>query len=316
MNRSRFLTRWLVILIALPIVLMGCNSVQMLIETGREFTLRNRPVDVEGCRLDRIFYDNDGIRIAAWIIRPRGEGPFPLVVLNHGYFTGNIAEWNLDSVRSPFMALACKLARRQYAVFFSHYRGFGESEGEQTFGPGEVSDVSTGIDLMKSLPFVDPSRIALVGDSEGAMISLFVASMREDIRCVASVSAPVELLRMFETMPAWKRKLAALPGLYDTIGGTYDEVPEEYLKRSVLYSASDINCPILIIHGARDPVVPVEQAFLLEEVLLGAGISHSLHVLPQATHGILTERNESGVSDVVRNLVFGFLATHMRADGV
>ena len=68
----------------------------------------------------------------------------------------------------------------------------------------------------------------------------------------------------------------------------------------------------LAIRDVPDPIVPVGQAFLLRQALARDGIPHSLHVLPNATHGILTERHPDGASAEVRRLVFAFLSRHLR----
>jgi dipeptidyl aminopeptidase/acylaminoacyl peptidase len=158
---------------------------------------------------------------------------------------------------------------------------------------------------------VDPGRIGLAGDSEGAMISLFIASMRADIDCVVAVSAPVELGRMFKGYPSWMRRVASVPGLYDAIGGTPEEVPHEYRERSALYVAHRISSPVLIIHGGRDPIVPVEQAYLLDKALRRAGILHETLILPQATHGIFTGREKDEIAELVWNRADGFLDRHL-----
>ncbi len=282
--------RHLVLLVA-TLTLTGCSVLRMLATTGEQFTERIQPSDTRGCRIDDVVYESDGISIRGWIVRPEKDGTYPLLMLNHGYTYGILEQRYFDRDTSPFIYRGCMLARRGYVVFVSHYRGFGASEGKQTFGPGEVKDVIAAIELMKREPYVEPTHIGLAGESEGGMISLFVASMRTDITCVVVVSAPVELTILFESLPPWMRKVAAVPGLYSAIGGTPDEAPHEYRKRSALYSAHRIGCPVLIIHGMEDPIVPVEQAYLLREELARAGIAHETLIIPGATHGIFTGRN-------------------------
>jgi dipeptidyl aminopeptidase/acylaminoacyl peptidase len=102
--------------------------------------------------------------------------------------------------------------------------------------------------------------------------------------------------------------VAALPGLYDAIGGTPEEAPQEYRKRSALYQARRITCPVLVIHGMDDPIVPVEQAYLLKDELAGAGIPCESLIIPDATHGIFTGRSKnetgSGAWDPLSHLVW------------
>ncbi|HUV07762.1 MAG TPA: alpha/beta fold hydrolase [Spirochaetia bacterium] len=300
----------------LPLLLLfsSCEEIREVIRTGEQFGGEGEQVDTSGCVVEEVSYESDGNRIAAWVIRPDREGSFPLVVLNHGYAVGFVAKRVFDREASPFLAHGCRLARKGYVVLFSHYRGFGDSEGRQTFGPGEVRDVLAGIDLLKSFPYVNAARIGVVGESEGGMISLFVASRRADIRCVAAVSAPVELGRLFESLPSWKRKVASIPGLYRTIGGTYDEAPGEYRKRSALYAVVRITCPVLIIHGEKDTIVPFEQARLLQQELRRHDKSHESLFIPGAGHSLLTGSRENPISDLVWRRVEEFLDSHLLRD--
>jgi len=260
-----------------------------------------------------VVYESDGISVAGWIIRPEKPGAYPLLMLNHGYIYGMLEKRYFDRDTSPFIYRGCILARRGYVVFVSHYRGFGASEGEQTFGPGEVRDIIAAIELMKRKPYVDPTRIGLAGESEGGMISLFVASLRTDITCIVVVSAPVEMTILFESLPLWMRKAAAVPGLYSFIGGRPEEAPHEYRKRSALYSAHLIGCPVLIMHGMKDPIVAVEQAYLLMEELSRAGITYETLIIPGATHGIFTGRGHDEVSGLVWKSADRFLDRHLQA---
>jgi len=280
-------------MLVVALTLSGCNVISMVARTGGELTEKIHPADTRGCRIEDVFYTSDGVKVAGWIIRPEKAGAYPLLMLNHGYTYGILEQRYFDRGTSPFIYRGCRVARRGYVVFVSHYRGFGASEGTQTFGPGEVRDVLAAIELMKRKPYVDPGRIAVVGESEGGMISLFVASKRSDITCVAVVSAPVEMTRLFESLPRWMEKLAAVPGLYDAIGGTPEEAPQEYRKRSALYKARHISCPVLVIHGMDDPIVPVEQAYLLIDELARAGIASESLIIPDASHGIFTGRSKS-----------------------
>ena len=305
--------RYLVLLVA-ALTLAGCNVMRMLVTTGKQFTERIQPSDTKGCRIDDVIYESDGISVGGWIIRPERDGIYPLLMLNHGYTYGILEQRYFDRDTSPFIYRGCILARRGYVVFVSHYRGFGASEGEQTFGPGEVKDIVAAIELMKRKPYVDPTRIGLAGESEGGMISLFAASMRTDITCVVVVSAPVEMTILFESLPLWMRKVAAVPGLYSAIGGTPGEVPHEYRKRSALYSAHRISSPVLIIHGMEDPIVPVEQAYLLREELDRAGIACETLIIPGATHGIFAGRAEDEITGLVWKRTDEFLDRHLQGE--
>src|SRR5262249_14788384 len=118
-----------------------------------------------------IFYDNGGLKLEAYFYKPDGDGPFPLVIYNHGSRAGRQRQ------EVPFRYVADVLQARGYAVLVPERRGYGKSDG-QTFGEEVGSDVSTKMmhrfreeasDVLASLNHVkqfhsiDRSRIALMG---------------------------------------------------------------------------------------------------------------------------------------------------------
>jgi dipeptidyl aminopeptidase/acylaminoacyl peptidase len=68
------------------------------------------------------------------------------------------------------------------------------------------------------------------------------------------------------------------------IGGTPEEVPEEYACRSPLGGVDRISCPVLILHGEQDDVVPVVHARLLAGALEDLGKPCELGLLPEEGH--------------------------------
>src|SRR4030088_2591453 len=67
--------------------------------------------------------------VAATILRPQGEGPFGVVVLNHGV-PGSEKERLKESAAADFNAAAPVFARRGYVVVMPLRRGFGATGGE------------------------------------------------------------------------------------------------------------------------------------------------------------------------------------------
>ncbi len=149
---------------------------------------------------DTIFYSHDGLKLEAYLYRPPGRGPFPLVVYNHGSRQGEErAEW-------PVAFIARLLTEQGYAVLVPERRGYGRSEGK-TFseeigtdrGPRYVArlEAETG-DLLAAVQHVvtaegsagtDPRRIAVMGWSFGGIVTTFAAARTHDFAAVI-VQAP------------------------------------------------------------------------------------------------------------------------------
>src|SRR5262245_3536250 len=129
--------------------------------------------------------------LALTILRPRGEGPFGAIVLNHGVGAGARERF----VESPtlFIQAASAFVSRGYAVIMPLRRGFGETGGAFAEDAGECSsphygrgeraaanDVLAAYEFARKLPYVDPERMILAGQSAGGVASLYAAAQQPD----------------------------------------------------------------------------------------------------------------------------------------
>jgi dienelactone hydrolase len=127
--------------------------------------------------------------LAVSILRPRGEGPFGAIILNHGVPATAAAR----GAESPvlFLHTATAFAQRGYAVFIPMRRGFGATGGtfaedtgscsDPDFHGGEraaAADVLAAYEFARKLSYVDGSRIILAGQSAGGVASLYAAAQR------------------------------------------------------------------------------------------------------------------------------------------
>jgi dienelactone hydrolase len=133
---------------------------------------------------------NGGQRsVAATVLRPEGPGPYGVIVLNHGVPVSDAER--LRASASDFEATAPIFARRGYVVVMPLRRGFGATGGSfaEDAGPcsnpdyerGEraaAEDVMAAYEFAQNLPYVDPARMILAGQSAGAMAALFAAGAR------------------------------------------------------------------------------------------------------------------------------------------
>lgn len=213
------------------------------------------------------FFSN-GKRIGCKHVHPAGPGPHPAVVLLHGSGGGV----QLMQQASQMLALA------GYSGFAIEYF---QATGHSWVSPQMIRanfdlwmrTVREGISYISKLAEVDPRRIALVGFSLGAYLSLSVAA--EDER----VSAVV-----------------------DVFGGIPDEIAARFqsgeLKRYP---------PTLVLHGEEDPVVPVAEAHKLEKLLKGAGVPFEINIYPGQGH---TLRGPAQLDALLR--IHNFLDRHLK----
>jgi dienelactone hydrolase len=128
-----------------------------------------------------VFYPSGRLRIQAYLYKPAGDGPFPLVVYNHGSRDGQ------DRVEQPAPFVGRVLTTAGYAVLVPERRGYGKSDGpilREEIGRDlgsvllnrlqeEAGDVLAGIDALKADASIDVSRRAMIGWSFGGIVSLF-----------------------------------------------------------------------------------------------------------------------------------------------
>jgi dienelactone hydrolase len=137
-----------------------------------------------------------GYTIAATILRPDAEGPFGVVVLNHGVSAS--ARERARESSDLLINSAAVFARRGYVVVLPLRRGFGDTGGDMAEDPGSCSnpdykgaeknaaeDVMVAYNYARTLPYVDSNRMILAGQSAGGMVSVFTAGTRNPQGLVA-----------------------------------------------------------------------------------------------------------------------------------
>lgn len=122
----------------------------------------------------RIEYPSDGLTITGVMQVPKaGKEPFPVIVMNHGFFNRGFYESGDGTDRAAEF-----LNRRGYLTLSSDYRSWGDSDtGYSLFYSGLVIDVINLLDAIPSIPEADPERIGMWGHSMGGGVTLKVLAI-------------------------------------------------------------------------------------------------------------------------------------------
>ncbi len=110
------------------------------------------------------------------IFRPPGNGPFPLLLMNHGKERGDPA----DQKRDRFLALSREFVKRGYAVVVPMRKGFSQSTGQYSEfgcnmkdnGQQQADDVVAVLDALVKQPWVDRERMLVAGQSYGGLATM------------------------------------------------------------------------------------------------------------------------------------------------
>ncbi|AKB18240.1 hypothetical protein MSWHS_1377 [Methanosarcina sp. WWM596] len=141
---------------------------------------------------EEVVYENTeaGVKLAGTLTLPRSEGPFPAVILITGSGPQNRDEGVFG--HRPFLVLSDYLTRQGIAVLRADDRGIGGSTGNVSNVTSEdfAGDVLAGIEYLKSREEIDPTRIGLIGHSEGGLIAPIVAVRSPDVAFIVLMAGP------------------------------------------------------------------------------------------------------------------------------
>lgn len=213
----------------------------------------------------RVTFPHGSLTLVGFSFHPDGPGPFPTILWNHG------------SEKSPgggpeFDAVAREFVPAGFAVFAPMRRGHGASEGEyiqdtvqrervRRGKPGadqatvreletnQLEDQLAGLAYMKSQPFVDQSRVAVVGCSYGGIETLLAAEKGAGFKAAVALSPAAESLE-----------------------------GNAFLRERLKEAVRKITMPVFIIHPAKDASLEPGKTLSAEQQKLGK--PHELKIYP------------------------------------
>ncbi len=151
-----------------------------------------------------IRFDNSsaGIQLAGTLTKPRGEGPFPAVVLVSGSGPQDRDETIFG--HKPFHVLAHEFTRNGIAVLRYDDRGVGQSAGkfQGATTADFASDAAAALAYLRSLNFVQAGKSGVLGHSEGGMVSLLLTQMPSKpdfILMLAGPGLPIDELLLLQS---------------------------------------------------------------------------------------------------------------------
>lgn len=203
------------------------------------------------------FKSIDGLKIYANLYRPQGTGPYPAIVRVHGGVHGQAIIRNEDFFVS-----------NGYIVLDVDYRG-SDGHGKDyknhlTMGGKEVDDVFAAGKYLQTLPFVEKSRLAVMGDSRGAYITYCAVARPNPFKAAAAISGFTDLAKQYDYEGDIAPNFRGIERLMDD---SPLSSPQRYRDLSPVNFAGKISVPILILHGNNDRLVLPDHSWKMSEEL-------------------------------------------------
>lgn len=203
-----------------------------------------------------------GLRIRGMLHTPdEGKGPWPAVVLCHG-FTGSRVE-----SRFLFVEMSDELEKLGIASLRFDFRGSGESDGrfQEVTVSKEIEDTLAALRFMARRKEIANGKVGLLGLSLGGCVAACAAAEAKDLVKSLVLWSPVAVLTdVFEQRFSDDALKELDQKGYVDVGGLAlcREAIEEMEHIDPLHAIAQTTCPLLVIHGTQDQVVPYNHASL------------------------------------------------------
>jgi carboxymethylenebutenolidase len=227
---------------------------------------------------ETVIVRNDSMTLHGLLWRPRGRGPFPAILFNHGSGRTREELERFGPYEEQAGILGPVFTRHGFVFLFLFRRGVGLSADQGTSSVDlmnaefaahgqdgrntvqlrllettEMSDAVAGLTFLRALPEVDPHDVAIVGHSFGGSLTVLLAEHDPTLRAAIVFS-----------------------------GGGYSWDGSRELRERLLAAIDHAAMPVFFIHAANDYSVVLGKALAAE--LRRQGKPHRLKIYPPTGH--------------------------------
>ncbi|MFI0481991.1 prolyl oligopeptidase family serine peptidase [Actinomadura sp. 9N215] len=207
---------------------------------------------------------------------PEGELP-PYVVFVHGGPTGRVSTV-LDLERAFFTSRGIGVVDVNYGGSTGYGRAYRERLRRQ-WGVVDVEDAVAAAQALVDGGIADPARLAIRGGSAGGWTTLAAITQTDVFKAATSYYGISDLQSFVEATHDFESQY--LFGLIGPLPG----FERAYEERSPLNSADRTACPVLLLQGLNDPVVPPDQSERFAVALAEKKVPYAYLTFEGESHG-------------------------------
>jgi len=223
---------------------------------------------------ETVVIPSGALQLKAFLWRPKGTGPFPVVLFNHGSGSTDPSRTGPFAITEAAERLGPVFVKHGYAFLYLFRRGQGLSADQGPFiqnvlqneeaargkeasqhlqfilmTTDHLDDVLAGLRFLKNLPSIDSHRIAMAGHSFGGQLTLLAAESDNSVRAAVTFGAAAA---------SWKNSFE--------------------IRERLLVAVRKTNSPIMVVHAANDySIIPGK---IMAEELEKLGRPHLLKIYP------------------------------------
>lgn len=232
----------------------------------------------------------EGQEIHAVLYRPHQEGVEgpeeelpPYIAQVHGGPTGQAAV-GLSLATAYYTSRGIGVVDINYGGS----TGFGRAYRDRLKGQWGVVDVEDTVAVMEHLVeagIADGSRLGIEGGSAGGWTTLACLTRSSVFGAGISSYGVADLVALAEDTHDFESRYL------DQLVGPYPDEAELYRERAPLNHVEDLNCPVLLLQGDEDPIVPPNQAEMFRDALAKKSIPHAYLLFSGEQHGFRKAEN-------------------------
>jgi acetyl esterase/lipase len=238
-------------------------------------------------------------KLDLYIPSKSSDKPFPLIVWVHG------GAFRAGSKENP---PARQFTSLGFAVASINYR-----LSQHAIFPAQIEDCKAAIRFLRANAKkynLDPTRIGVWGASAGGHLVAMLGTTGDDksfdkgpnleqssaVQAVCDFFGPTDFSKM-SAFPSEMNHDAPDSPEAQLIGGPVQEKKEACQRANPITYVTRKDPPFLIVHGDKDPLVPLNQSQILYDALKAAGVEVTFHIVKEGGHGFRDPEVDQMVAD-------------------